>query len=46
MNKQGVNNNIKKAIVRLIEQINNGDHIRQIYNKVRYLHSKEKVIRE
>ena len=46
MNKQGVNNNIKKAIVRLIEQINNGDHIRQIYNKVRYLHSKEEVIRE
>lgn len=46
MNKQGVNNNIKKAIVRLIEQINNGDYIRQIYNKVQYLHSKEEVIRE
>ena len=46
MNKQGVNNNIKKAIVRLIEQIDNGDYIRQIYNKVQYLHSKEEVIRE
>ena len=45
MNKQGINNNIKKAIVRLIEQIDNGDYIRQIY-KVQYLHSKEEVIRE
>ena len=40
MNKQDINNNIKKAIVRLLEQIDNGDHFRQIFNKVHYLHGK------